>query len=556
MSWYLKRSCTWIQNLQTKPAHYCYYKFRYICNMYTGSRSSPKDKPDYKKLVLVLIIIASVVRCLLASVIELGNDEVYYWSYSQHLQWNYFDHPLMVALLIRLGTFNQYLENHELFIRLGSIISSAFSTWFIYKTVETIHSQRAGFFAAILYTSSLYSSIISGVFIMPDSPQMFFWTASLYLLANLLNGNDKKTAWWVLFGITTGLTIMSKIHGVFIWSGLGLYIIFSKRDWLLNYRLYLSILIAGMIVTPFFNWNIQSNFITYRYHSAMIEGSIFHFRFANFFREITGEVFYSNPINFFLIVSALISFFRKKQTINLFVPATVLIALPMIGVLMTIALFNTTLPHWSGPAYVTLLPLAASYLAERINISPRKIKLLHWAGGLMIIIVISGTLVINFFPGTMSRKKEYPETGKGDFTLDLYGWKEVVIPIRIAIKDDLAKGIMNENSVIVCNKWFPAAHIDYYIAQKTGIPVIGLGYMYDLHHYEWLNAYRLGSKSFTDAYCIVPSNYNCDVQEVYGNLFSSRDTLGVFPAYRNGKVCRFFTVYRLKNFTGTVPKVF
>jgi hypothetical protein len=509
-----------------------------------------------KKLVFILIIIATLARCLLASVIELGNDEVYYWTYSLRLQWNYFDHPPMIALLIRLGTFNQYFENHELFIRLGSIICSALSTWFIYKTVETVHSERAGFFAAVLYTTSFYSSIICGVFILPDSSQIFFWTASLFLLAKLLNGEDEKTSWWIWLGITTGLAIMSKVHGIFIWSGLGLYIVFRKRDWLLNYRMYLSVLIACILIIPFFIWNIQNDFITWQYHSSRVEGNIFHVQPAGFLTEIAGEIFYTNPFNFFLIVLAVIYFFRNRKNIHPFLSLSAFIALPIIGILIFLSLFNKTLPHWSGPAYVTLFPLTGIYLAEAIKNISRNMNILKWATGFMIAVILSGVFLINYFPGTISAKKEISKTGAGDITLDLYGWNEMALPIGAAIKDDLAKGKMSNNSVIVCHKWFPAAHIDYYIAQKIGIPVIGLGKMYELHHYEWLNAYRLGSKTITDAYCIVPSNYYSDVNEIYGQQFSSLDTLGVFPSYRNGKVCRFFTVYRLKNFTGDVPKVF
>ncbi len=56
---------------------------------------------DFRKMVVRLIIISTCVRCLIAVFTGLGNDEVYYWTYSQHLQWNYFDHPPMVALLMQ-----------------------------------------------------------------------------------------------------------------------------------------------------------------------------------------------------------------------------------------------------------------------------------------------------------------------------------------------------------------------------------------------------------------------------------------------------------------------
>ncbi len=63
---------------------------------------------NFNKKIWLLIILSSLLRIWVAASLELGNDEVYYQTYAQHLQWNYFDHPPMVAVLIRLFTFNLY----------------------------------------------------------------------------------------------------------------------------------------------------------------------------------------------------------------------------------------------------------------------------------------------------------------------------------------------------------------------------------------------------------------------------------------------------------------
>ena len=43
---------------------------------------------------------------------ELLDDEAYYWVYSKFLDWGYFDHPPLVALLIKMGysVFQNELE--------------------------------------------------------------------------------------------------------------------------------------------------------------------------------------------------------------------------------------------------------------------------------------------------------------------------------------------------------------------------------------------------------------------------------------------------------------
>ena len=67
-----------------------------------------------------LVVFASLLRMVVAAVLEFGNDEVYYFLYALDLQANYFDHPPGVALLIRLSTLNLLLTD-EFFVRLGAI---------------------------------------------------------------------------------------------------------------------------------------------------------------------------------------------------------------------------------------------------------------------------------------------------------------------------------------------------------------------------------------------------------------------------------------------------
>jgi hypothetical protein len=104
---------------------------------------------NYTKKTSLLIIFSTLLRVVVASLLELGNDEVYYQTYAGHLQWNYFDHPPMVALLIKISTLNLLLH-HEVFIRLGPILCAAAGTWLIYKIGTRIRNSRTGWFAAIL----------------------------------------------------------------------------------------------------------------------------------------------------------------------------------------------------------------------------------------------------------------------------------------------------------------------------------------------------------------------------------------------------------------------
>jgi len=258
----------------------------------------------FKRLTIYLIIITAACRCVAAFLLELGNDEAYYWLYAQHLQWNYFDHPPLIALWIRMSTFNLAFAS-EGFIRLGSIVSCALSTWFIFKTSSTAFSERAGWYTACLFNASFYVSVTAGVYILPDSPQIVFWTFSLYMLTRIVN-NERSWLNWLMFGAGCGLCMMSKVHGVFILSGLALYIIFKNRQWLRNPRLYFSLLLAIVIFLPVIIWNVRNDFITYKFHSQRVSLISTDWNMKTFFTEIFSQLFLNNPVNVILI---LISFF-------------------------------------------------------------------------------------------------------------------------------------------------------------------------------------------------------------------------------------------------------
>ena len=60
----------------------------------------------YQKNVWKLVGITILVKIVLSVLLELGNDEVYYYTYALQPDWSHFDHPPMVGWLIRLSTIN------------------------------------------------------------------------------------------------------------------------------------------------------------------------------------------------------------------------------------------------------------------------------------------------------------------------------------------------------------------------------------------------------------------------------------------------------------------
>lgn len=498
---------------------------------------------SYRKKVILLILIATLVRCVLALSLNLGNDEVYYLSYAQHLQWNYFDHPPMVALLIRLTTLDLNFVN-DFSVRFGAIVLSAINTFLIYRIGVNIKDEKTGYIASLLFTSSFYSSIIAGLFILPDTSQLFFWIVSIYILLQILSKNSlySQRVLLLLFGITVGLCTMSKIHGIFLWFGFGLYILFFERKILVSPYLYLAILLTFLIVSPIVIWNISNDFITYKFHGDRVAINS-RVNFTSFFRELLGGLFYNNPINYFIIILGLIGFFKNKIMISLFVKRLLLlVGLPLILILLFLSLFRDTLPHWSGPGYVSLSILAAVYIAENDKLD----KWVRYSNFFILLVAILGMLMINFYPGTIGKHNQ-ENLGENDFTLDMYNWSFFKEEIQKKIMNDHIEGI-TKTRFIINNKWFPGSHIDNYIAQPLGLDFLMLGDLNDIHTYKWLNAVRSQLKKGDDAYFITTSNNFTSPKILYKEKFATIKSPYIIRQFRNGKAVRQMYVYLLLNY--------
>ncbi len=490
-----------------------------------------------------------VFRLMIANSVELGNDEVYYWTYSLHLQMNYFDHPPAVALLMRITTLNMLFQQ-EIFLRLGAVAGAAAGTWLSYSIGKKIKNERTGWFAALLYNTSIYSSVIAGLFILPDSPQIVFWLLCIRIaLKFAVNENNETISLktWVLWGVCTGLCIMCKVHGIFLWAGLGLYILLYNKKLFAQKGLYISAVITAIIISPIFIWNWQNNFVTWLYHSSRVAVHSISFDKDSFIQAVTGQIAYNNPLNVLVIILAVIYYRRQKSLQQSTKTLLLFIGLPLIFTVTLMSVFNSVLPHWSGPGFITLQFLAASYLDDKSKTSCLVPRFVKYATGLVVFIISAGFVFINYYPGTIGSNNK-DEMGDGDFTLDMYGWKEMGTNFGEWMKQEKLQNQLPANNTIVCNKWFPASHIDYYVARKNNMQVIGTGIMNDLHQYVWLNHYRNDLKKGDSSLCIIPSNYMVNLPDTYLEYFTSAKLLHTFPITREHATVRYFNVYLLKGY--------
>ena len=520
---------------------------------------------NINKLLIVLLVVSAIIRGVLAAWLEFGNDEVYYWTYALYPDWSHFDHPPMVGWVIQLFSLNLLFDS-EFFIRLASVVIMTTNTYIIFRIGKELKDATTGLYAALLYTASIYAFVITGIFIMPDTPLMLFWllavwTAIKYFLVKVpepVEGpTDSETVLrqaqqpWLLifFGLFTGLAMLSKYSGVFLWVGMGLYILVFNRKQLKNPYLYLSLLISAVCCIPILYWNIKYNFASLSFHGERVGGGALNF--STFGTELAGEFFYNNPVNFVLAIIAVVAAFKKRLNLEKSAQRLILcIALPMIALFWVFSLTRPTLPHWNAPAYVLLILLSAAYLKDKHETLPQ--SLIATLSVLLITLVVGvAEIKTGFIP--LDKHTEPEQIGRDDFTVDMYGWRQLGEKFADFRAQKIAEGVMHEEDGIVANQWFPLANLDYYVARPLGLRVMGLGWPAFLHKYLWINDERGGFHLGENYWFFSDSRYPKDPKTTYQWYFKEIELVGVIEIDRCGKPAKNFFVYTCKDLCDQPP---
>jgi hypothetical protein len=195
-----------------------------------------------------------------------------------------------------------------------------------------------------------------------------------------------------------------------------------------------------------------------------------------------------------------------------------------------------------------MMPVAAVWLANVTqNPFPRILK---WGIGIFLFFYIGYSGVVKFFPGTYG-SHDRSDYGRGDITLDMYGWRKASLQFDSLYRDDVNKDRMPANAAMVTSKWW-GAHVEYYFARPLHLKMIGLGKPLQLNEYLWTNKWRKGDVDLNNAYCIIPSD---DTYYVPADFFQSKELAMIIDVNRNGKLAHAFAVYRLRGLKKNVPVV-
>ncbi|MBI3858280.1 MAG: glycosyltransferase family 39 protein, partial [Planctomycetes bacterium] len=225
-----------------------------------GLLETLKRAPPWVRWLLALLPL----RVALIPVIPILPEEAYHWNYARHLDWGYFDHPPMIAWAIAAG---RLLFGDTAFgIRAVTLLFSAGTSILLARLAKRFYGDAAAVWALILFTFAPVALPVSEAG-FPDSPLLFFWTLTLTLAWDAIEGQDGRR--WLAAGAALGAAMLSKYTAVFLVPSVFLYLVLSKRDrrWLATPWPYLAGLVALVVFTPVIYWNWKHDWVSFLYQS-------------------------------------------------------------------------------------------------------------------------------------------------------------------------------------------------------------------------------------------------------------------------------------------------
>jgi hypothetical protein len=202
--------------------------------------------------LFLFLILWTLINFIQAANTVLLNDEAYYWVYSNFLDWGYFDHPPMIAVLIKAGYF---LFKNEFGVRFFMVILNTLTLLIIYRLLPR---KNDFLFYAIVCSIALIQ--LGGFIAAPDIPLAFFVALFFLVYKNFLKTNSWLQS--LFLGIVIALLLYSKYHGVLII----LFTLISNPSLFKNKKAYFAVLVSVTLFLPHLYWQYMHGFPSVQYH--------------------------------------------------------------------------------------------------------------------------------------------------------------------------------------------------------------------------------------------------------------------------------------------------
>ncbi len=507
-------------------------------------------------------------RLIISIWLQPGFDESYYYLYTLHPDWSYFDHSPLVAWTTGVGVW--LTGNVSGFtIRIGTLLIYSGSLIFLYLATLRLYTLQIAINALAIASAIPIFQIAFGTLSSPDTPLLLFWSISLWLaVQEFFDYRSYRPSFRLtLLCLTVGLACLGESTGFSLGLGLVGFCLSS-----LNYRqafrsrwFLIGIPIFLLTISPLLYWQTSHDWVSFRFQSGWsnADGS---YHFDRLFTTLAIEWGYLFPTFGIPLLWGIIRTtveqiknlnWRKYRSSgalwDLEKRAFLLwLSLPLILGPTLISGYEQIFPDWKMPGFW----IATILLAERVAISRRYAQsqfparwLFGSIGVIFLLWLIALTHITSGFLQTPSKSILGFLPVKTDHSTQLIDIQQLRQGLTSNSKLNFA---LKQADFVFTNRYYLGGQIGMAIEPIFHKPLTCFDA--DLRSFafwsqpkQWVgkNAIYLGTKTF---------DVDLDAKNRYPSYFKSLTKLGEVPILRGGEVVETFSVYQAQTMLKPFPR--
>ena len=311
-----------------------------------------------QRLFCILLILWVIADLMVAIFTPLHADEAYYALYGRHLDWGYYDHPPMVALLT---AFSSALFKGNLSVRFLTVLLHGGTLCLIWRSIASESPTRRDVLTFFAVAASFVMFSVYGFVTTPDAPLLFFTALFFFLYRRYLD----KPAWplALALGVTLAAMLYSKYMAVLV---LG-FVVLSNPKLLKDPKAWVALLVAAVLFVPHIVWQFRNDFPSFQYHLAD-RSRQFMLRYP--LEDIPNQLLVFNPV---CLVLALWICWKRRKTDDLFERAGIFTIAGFILFFWVMTVRGHAEPHWTVAVSIPMIILLYRALRtpERRNLLVR-----------------------------------------------------------------------------------------------------------------------------------------------------------------------------------------
>src|SRR5918998_334590 len=220
------------------------------------SRWSPASE---NALLAYLALVKLLVHLLTNGNYGYFRDEFYYVAAGEHLDLGYVDFPPFVAIVAGVSRF--LLGDSPMALRFLPALAGALVVVLAGLMARELGGGRVAQGLAALATLVAPSLLVIGTFLSMDAFDQLVWVSAAYVLLLILKRGEPRL--WILFGIITGLGLLTKV--TVLYFGFAVFValmLTPARRHLLSPWPWVGGAISFVFLLPYIYWQITHGWPT------------------------------------------------------------------------------------------------------------------------------------------------------------------------------------------------------------------------------------------------------------------------------------------------------